>query len=314
MRFRKLGRSDLELSVVGFGAASIGAGKAYAFASRDEAESIATIYRALDLGINWIDTAPLYGSGAAERMVGKATAGMSGVIIATKCGPDGENPSSLKRDHIRGQAEESLRRLGVEAIDLYQIHWPRPEEEIEEGWHAVAELVREGKVRYAGVSNFSVDQLRMAESIHPVTSLQPSYSMLRRDIEAEILPYCREREIGIVAYSPMQSGLLTGRFTREHIGGLPEGDWRLNQREFKEPALSGNLAFIERLGAVSERTGRTLSHIAIAWVLRLPEVTAAIVGARNPAQIEETAGAADVVLDGPLLEEIETAYRRTVTG
>jgi aryl-alcohol dehydrogenase-like predicted oxidoreductase len=233
------------------------------------------------------------------------------VIIATKCGLVWDEGSTtpygrLKAESVRREAEASLRRLEVEVIDLYQIHWPNPDEDIEEAWGVIADLIREGKVRYGGVSNFSVEQLKRVQAIHPVASLQPPYSMLRRGIEEELLAYCAANDIGVIAYSPMQAGLLTGKFTRERVANLPDEDWRKRDPHFRELELSANLALVEKLRPIAERNGRTVAQLAIAWVLRRSEVTAAIVGARRPSQIEETALAADWVLSAEDIAEIDT--------
>lgn len=309
MEKRKLGYSDLYLTTVGFGAASIGAGRAYGYAERDDEESIATVHCALDLGINWIDVAPLYGQGHGEEMVARALDGIhTDVIVATKCGRrwdvDGKGYASLRAESIREEVELSLRRLDREVIDLYQIHSPRPEEELEEGWGAIADLIQEGKIRYGGVSNFTLAQIKLVQAIHPVASIQPSYSMVNRDIEAEILPYCKENQIGVIPYSPMQSGLLTGKFGREHIESLPETDWRLHTRQFREPALTANLAFVEELRVMAERLDKPMGQIAIAWALVRPEITAVIVGARRPSQIAETGPGGGLVLEPDDLDEI----------
>ena len=312
MRTRTLGKTGEALTTMGLGTWAIGGGDwAFAWGPQDDAESVATIRRALDLGINWIDTAAVYGLGRSEKVVGKAIEGRrDDVFVATKCGlvweERHETPTRrLKADSVRQECEDSLRRLGVDVIDLYQIHWPNPDEDIEEAWTAIAGLVEEGKVRYAGVSNFSVEQLERVRKIHPVASLQPPYSMLRRDVEEELLPYCAEHDIGVIVYSPMQAGLLTGKFSHDYVEGLPEDDWRRDSRAFNEPRLSVNLDFVEKLRPIAERHGRTLPQLAIAWVLRRPEVTAAIVGARRPSQIEETAPAADWVLPDEDVAEID---------
>ncbi len=311
MQKRQLGESDLHLSVVGFGAWAIGgAGWAFSWGPQDDDESIRAIHRALDLGVNWIDTAAVYGLGHSEEVVARALADRKGrVLVATKCGlcwrPDGRIQPRLKAESVRREVEDSLRRLRLETIDLYQIHWPNPDRDLEEGWRAVSELVREGKVRYAGVSNFNVSQLRRAQTIHPVTSLQPPYSMLNRAVEAEVLPYCAEHDLGVVAYSPLQAGLLTGAFSKERVERLDEEDWRRRDRFFQEPALSRALAQVAQLQALAQREGRTVAQLAIAWVLRRPEITCAIVGARRPQQIEETAAAGDWSPTAELLEEVE---------
>ncbi len=294
MRKRKLGWTDLELTVIGFGSWALGGGGwESGWGPQDDEESIAAIHRALDLGINWIDTAAVYGLGHSEEIIAKALRGMSEKpIIATKCGlvwnEKGEVFGCLKRDSIRKEVEDSLRRLEVEVIDLYQIHWPDPDPDIEEAWSTMADLVKEGKIRYAGVSNFNVEQMKRIEKIHPIASLQPPYSMIMRDIEKEILPYCAEKNMGVIVYSPMQKGLLTGKFTPERVKNLPPDDHRRSDPQFNEPLLSINLELVEKLKPIAEKHGRTLAQLAIAWVLRRPEVTAAIVGTRRPSQIEET--------------------------
>lgn len=312
MRARKLGYSDLYLTTVGLGTWAIGGGGwAYGWGPQDDADSNAAIRSALDLGVNWIDTAAVYGLGHSEEIVGRAIAGRRDeVIVATKCGLvwDEGSPTPygrLKAESIHREVEASLRRLNVEVIDLYQIHWPDPDEEIEEAWATIADLIREGKVRYGGVSNFSVEQLKRVQSIYPVTSLQPPYSMLRRGVEDELLSYCVANDIGVVVYSPMQAGLLTGKFTPERVANLPDDDWRRQSDYFQEPMLSVNLAFVEKLHPIAEGSGKTVAQLAIAWVLRRPEVTAAIVGARRPSQIEETAPAADWVLSDDDIAEID---------
>jgi aryl-alcohol dehydrogenase-like predicted oxidoreductase len=313
MRTRQLGGSDLHLTTVGLGAWAIGGGGwAYGWGAQDDEESIRAIHRALDLGINWIDTAAVYGLGHSEEVVARALADRRGrVIVATKGGLRWRGPKaiygSLKRASLREEVEASLRRLGVETIDLYQLHWPNPEREIEEGWSAVAELCREGKIRHAGVSNFSVAQLERARAIHPVVSLQPPYSMLHREAETGLLPYCAEHRIGVVAYSPMQAGLLTGAFSPGRLAGLDPEDWRRRDRFFQEPAFSRALAVVERLRPLAARQGCTLAQLAIAWVLRRPELTAAIVGARRPSQVEESAAASSIDLSPELCTEIEQA-------
>jgi aryl-alcohol dehydrogenase-like predicted oxidoreductase len=300
MTRRRLGRTDLELTTVGFGTWALGGtGWRYAWGPQDDKDSIAAIHRALDLGINWIDTAAVYGFGHSEEVVGRAVRGRrSSVILATKCGRvrqagTEEIGSRLRADSVRAEIEASLRRLGTDCIDLYQVHWPKPEEEIEEGWAEIARAVKAGKIRYAGVSNFSREQVERVRKIHPVASLQPPYSMLRRDVEAELLPWCAANGIGVVAYSPMQTGLLAGKFTRERIAALPADDWRRASPYFVEPELTRNLALVEGLRAVAARGGRTMAELAVAWVLRRPEVTSAIVGSRRPDQVDKTAPAAD---------------------
>ncbi|MDI3530611.1 MAG: hypothetical protein PWP60_460 [Candidatus Atribacteria bacterium] len=299
---RKLGCSDLEFSVIGLGSFAIGgSGWKFSWGPQDDRDSIDAIRRAVDLGINWIDTAPVYGLGHAEEVVGQAIKGLSQKpYIATKCGrvwdEKGEISYRLKRESIRKEAEDSLKRLQVDVIDLYQIHWPNPEEDIEEAWEEIAKLVKEGKVRYAGVCNFNVAQMERIRKIHPITSLQPPYSMLRREIEGEILPYCARNNIGVIVYSPLQKGLLTGAISRERIAALPPDDHRHRDPEFQEPRLSINLAVTEKLKEIGEKYDATPAQVAIAWILRRPEITAAIVGLRRPSQVEDIVPAADIVL------------------
>jgi aryl-alcohol dehydrogenase-like predicted oxidoreductase len=282
----------------------------FGWGQQDDSESIRAIQAGIDAGINWIDTAAIYGHGRAERIVGQAIAGRRDeVIIATKCGRVWEGDSrqigkSLRRESVFDEVDASLRRLGVDVIDLYQIHWPEPDEEVEEGWSAVADLIRAGKVRYGGVCNFSVQQLERAAAIAPVASLQPPYSMLKRDIETAIVPWCEAHGVGIVAYSPMQAGMLTGAFTRERAQGLSSDDWRSRSPVFQEPQLTANLRIVDGLRPVAARLGITVAQLALAWVVRLPVVTSASAGARRPGQIEETVrgGSVDLPADG--LDEI----------
>ncbi len=312
MQTRKLGYSDLHLTTIGLGAWAMGGGGwAFSWGPQDDDDSIATIHHALELGINWIDTAAAYGLGRSEEVVGRAIAGRRDeVMIATKCSLVWDEGSTtpygrLKADSVRREAENSLRRLNVETIDLYQIHWPRPPEDIEEGWGVIADLVKEGKVRYAGVSNFSIEQLERIRPIHPVTSLQPPYSMLRREVEQELLPYCAAHNIGVIVYSPMQAGMLTGKFSKERMANLAEDDWRRKNEFFQEPQLSANLDLVEKLKPIAERYNRPVGQLAVAWVLRRPELTAAIVGARRPSQIEQTVAAGDWQLTAEEIAEIE---------
>jgi aryl-alcohol dehydrogenase-like predicted oxidoreductase len=283
----------------------------FGWGPQEDTASIKAIHTALDLGINWIDTAAIYGHGHAEEVVSRAIKGIRDeVIIATKCGRTWEGNSreigkSLRAKSIRQEVEASLKRLCIEVIDLYQIHWPEPDEEIEEGWDTMAQLVREGKVRYVGVSNFNLEQLKRAQAIHPITSLQPPYSMFRREIEEEIMAYCNTNQIGIIAYSPMQAGLLTGKFTRERALSLPDSDWRSRHPFFIEPQLSVNLKTIERLKQLAIEENVSLSQLSLAWVLRNKEMTSAIVGARNPEQIQETAIASELSLTKTKIEAIE---------
>jgi aryl-alcohol dehydrogenase-like predicted oxidoreductase len=306
---RKLGWTDLNLTVIGLGTWAMGGGGwKFGWGAQDDAESIAAIHRALDLGINWLDTAPIYGLGRAEEIVGRALSGMSRKpLIATKCSrkwtADGAPFGCLKRESVRAEIEASLRRLKVDVIDLYQVHRPEPEPDIEEGWGEIARAIKAGKIRYAGVSNFTVAQMKRLQPIHPIASVQPNYSMLVRDIEKEILPFCAENKIGVVSYSPMLKGLLTGKMTKQRIQQLPADDHRRNDPRFTEPELTKNLALVEELRPIAAKHGKTVGELAIAWVLRRSEITSAIVGARRPSQIEETVGAVDLKLnDGELLQ------------
>ena len=295
---KTLGNSDLQLTPIGFGAWAIGGGNwEFAWGPQDDNESIGAIHRALDLGVNWIDTAAIYGLGHSEEVVAKALKGWQGArpYVFTKCSmrwnADRTIYRSLNADSLREELEASLRRLQVEQIDLYQVHWPNPEIEIEEGWEALAKFKEEGKVRWIGVSNFNVEQMKRALKIAPVTSLQPPYSMLRRAIEAEILPFARENGIGVISYSPMVSGLLTGKMTAERIGALPADDWRRRSVEFNEPRLSRNLKLVELLREIGQAHGVVPGVVAVAWVLRSPAISAAIVGGRSAQQVEGLAPA-----------------------
>ena len=313
METRKLGNSDLYITPVGFGAWAIGgSGWEFAWGPQNDADSIAAIHRALDLGVNWIDTAAVYGTGHSEEVVAHALATWPGPrpYVFTKCGlrwdERGQVYKVLKPDSIRRECEDSLRRLGVEVIDLYQIHWPTGSvTETDEGWATLARLQREGKVRRIGVSNFDVEQLQRTQAIAPITSLQPPYSLIRRDTEAEILPFCQREGIGVIVYSPMASGLLTGAMTRERAAHLAKDDWRRSDPEFNEPKLSRNLALVERLRAVGARHGRSPGEVAIAWTLRYPAVTGAIVGARSAKQVEGVTGAGDFRLSEEEIAAIE---------
>lgn len=312
MRTKKLGYSNLNLSVIGLGAWAIGGGGySYGWGQQDDNESIATIRTALEEGVNWIDTAPVYGLGRSEKVVGRAIEGLRDkVVVATKCGllwdKKGDIYGHLKKETIRQEVENSLKRLNIDIIDLYQIHWPDPDEDIEEAWSTVADLVKEGKIRYGGVSNFSVGQLKRIQPIHPVASLQPPYNMIRRGVEKELLQYCKNNNIGIIIYSPLASGLLTGKFTKENVKNLPEDDWRKTKdTDFQEPVLSTNLDLIEGLRRIAQKNNRTVAQLAIAWTLKRLEVTAAIVGARHPAQIKETALSGEWILSEEDISAVE---------
>lgn len=290
MNRRLLGGTGLEISVVGFGAWAIGGGGyEWGWGPQDDADSIAAIERALESGVNWIDTAPIYGFGRSEEVVGRTVAKMSEKpYIFTKCGLEGRDGSSvneLKAATIERQCEESLRRLGVEAIDLYQIHWPNPDEDLEEGWAACVALLSAGKVRHIGVSNFDIAQLERANAVATVETLQPPYSLINRGAEDEILPYCGAEGIGVIAYSPMGSGLLTGAFSAERVAALPEDDFRSHAAHFQQPELSRNLAAAERLRQVGERHNASPGAVAVSWVLRDPVVSGAIVGLRRFDQV-----------------------------
>src|SRR5437660_6386340 len=314
METRKLGNSDLEITSVGFGAWAIGgSGWEFAWGPQDDADSIAAIHRALELGVNWIDTAAVYGTGHSEEIVANALKEWRGPrpYVFTKCvlrwNDKGEIRKEFSPESIRRECEDSLRRLRVETIDLYQMHWP-PEEGkpgIEEAWQTLAALKAEGKIRWIGVSNFNVAQIQRAEKIAPVTSMQPPYSIIRRQIEAEILPYCQKQGIGVISYAPMASGLLTGAMTRERAAALPADDFRSRNSEFHKPRLSKNLKLVERLRQVGARHGHTPGEVAIAWTLRHPAITAAIVGARNAKQAEGVMRAGELKLTAQESAEIE---------
>jgi aryl-alcohol dehydrogenase-like predicted oxidoreductase len=290
---RTLGNSDLHLTPIGFGAWAIGGGDwKFAWGPQDDNASIEAIHRALDLGINWIDTAAVYGLGHSEEVVARALKSASRKpYVFTKCAlrwsPDRSIYNSIKADSVRLELENSLRRLDVDTIDLYQIHWPNPDPEIEEGWEELAKLKEQGKIRWIGVSNFNVEQMKRAQKIAPITSLQPPYSMLRRAIEAEILPYVQQIGIGVINYSPMVSGLLTGKMTAERVAAMPADDWRRNSVEFNEPRLGRNLQLVELLREIGSGQGISPGVVAVAWTLHHPAVTAAIVGGRSGKQVEE---------------------------
>ncbi len=292
-----LGDSDLDLTRIGFGAWAIGGGDwQFAWGPQDDKESVEAIHRALDLGINWIDTAAVYGLGHSEEIVGKALKTTSAKpYVFTKCSMIWDETRTIGRSlkQIRREVEESLKRLQIETIDLYQIHWPNPDEEIEEGWATMAELKKEGKVRWIGVSNFSVAQMERALKIAPITSLQPPYSMINRTAEAEILPFCAKHGIGVINYSPMQSGLLTGAMTKERVAAFPKDDFRRNAKSFQEPQLTRNLKLADFLGEIGERHGVSAGVVAVAWTLANPAVTAAIVGGRSGKQVDGVAPAAE---------------------
>ena len=309
---RSLGNSDLLITPIGFGAWAIGGGDwQYAWGPQDDNDSIAAIHRALDLGINWIDTAAIYGLGHSEEVVGRALRSTSArPYVFTKCSmrwrDNQEIYRSLRAGSVREELENSLRRLGVDAIDLYQVHWPDPDAEIEEGWAELARLREQGKIRWIGVSNFSVAQMKRAQAIAPITSLQPPYSILRPAVEAEILPWTQAEGLGVITYSPMVSGLLTGKMTAERITAMPADDWRRRNVEFQEPKMERNLRLVALLKSIGEAHGVVPGVVAIAWVLHNPAVTAAIVGGRSARQVEETAPALTFRLTGQEYASINT--------
>jgi len=312
MKTRRLGHTDLDITLLGFGAWAIGgSGWAFGWGSQDDRESIAAIREAIDLGINWIDTAAIYGLGHSEEVVAAALEGVQNrPYVFTKCervwNERGEIGKSLKADSIRRECEASLKRLRVDVIDLYQIHWPEPAEDVEEGWETLNRLKTEGKVRWIGVSNFDAAQLARASTIAPVASLQPPYSMLRRDIEESILPYCLAHGIGTIVYSPMQSGLLTGSWSQERMAALPADDWRKEKnRHFQPPLFERNLQLVEVLRTIAARHSATPGQVAIAWTLRHPAVTAAIVGARKPGQLRDLLPAVTLTLTATDLAAID---------
>ena len=312
MQSVRFGRTGMEITRIGFGSWAIGGGGwRAAWGPQDDDEAVGAIRRAVELGMNWIDTAAVYGLGHSEELVARALKGVSErPYVFTKCSQvwdeSGNISNNLKRDSVKRECEESLSRLQVEAIDLYQIHWPRPDEDIEEGWEAMAELKEEGKVRHIGVSNFDVEQMERIREIAPVETLQPPYNMLKRGIEDEILPYCQENDIGVIAYSPMRSGLLTGKMSPERVANLPADDWRRNSSDFQEPRLSRNLELVGLLEEIGVEHGRSPGEVAIAWTLRHQAVTAAIVGGRRPDQVDGIIGAAELRLSEDELDRIQS--------
>ena len=313
MQKRQLGKSDLQITILGLGAWAIGGGGWNgSMGPQDEGDSIPAIHAALDYGINWIDTAALYGLGHSEQVIARALKGRTPrPYVFTKCervwDADRKVGACLKAQSIRKECEGSLRRLQTDVIDLYQIHWPEPDEDIEEGWNEMSRLQKEGKVRYIGVSNFNVSQMRRTQAVAPMTSLQPPYSIVTRQIEKEVLPYAAEQNIGVIVYSPMSAGLLTGSMTRERVANFAEEDWRRNLPNFQEPLLSRNLKLVERLREIGRRHGRNPGEVAIAWTLHNPAVTGAIVGFRSAKQAAGVVGAADFRLSSAEIAEIESA-------
>lgn len=317
MQTRRLGRSELELTTVGIGTWAIGGGDwSFGWGDQDEREAIDGVLKGVEMGVNWVDTAAIYGDGASEELVGKALRELpvgERPLVATKCGrimrEDGTVFGRLKKDSVIAECEASLRRLGTDCIDLYQLHWPDPNEDIEEGWAALMELKAAGKVREIGVSNHSVGQMKRLQAAHSVASLQPPYSMLNREVEEEHLPFCGEQKIGVVCYSPMMKGLLTGSFTLERAKTLSENDHRSRDPKFTSPQVELNLELVESIRGLAEDCGRPMAQLSIAWVLRRSEVTSAIVGVRKPSQIEQTAGAGDWNLSDDELAVIDGAIK-----
>ncbi len=310
MRKRKLGFTDLELTTVGIGTWAMGGPWQYGWGPQDDNDAVAGIVRGLEAGINWIDTAPIYGLGHSEELVAKALKQTKvKPIIATKCGllwdKKGQRVPCLKKESIRKECEDSLKRLGVGRIDLYQMHWPGSDSDTEQAWEEMAKLAMEGKVRYIGVSNFTVEQIKLVQKISPVASLQPPYSMVHREVEKELLPFCAENNIGVVVYSPIQRGLLTGKFGYERLADLAPDDHRRTNVDFQSPKFGATMELVKELKPIAKRKGITLAQLAVGWVLRRKEITAAILGVRKPEQIAETAGGADVELSNEEIREIE---------
>jgi aryl-alcohol dehydrogenase-like predicted oxidoreductase len=320
MKLRTLGNTDLRITPIGIGAWAIGGGKwEFGWGEQNDAQSVAAIHAGLNRGLNWIDTAAVYGLGHSESIVGAAVRDLKiRPYIFTKCSlvwdESGNISHNLQADSIRREAEASLKRLGIDAIDLYQIHWPAwkggpasaSPGSIEEAMGALAKLKGEGKIRNIGVSNFDAKQMERARKIAPIASLQPPYSLLARDVESSILPYALKNEVGVIVYSPMASGLLSGAMTRERIWHMPEDDWRKDSPNFQEPLLSRNLRLVETLRAIGDRYKATPGEIAIAWTLQNRAVTGAIVGVRSARQVSGIAGAADIRLSAENVQEIET--------
>ncbi|MDT8393073.1 MAG: aldo/keto reductase [Bacteroidales bacterium] len=309
METKQFGNTDMKITRMGFGAWAIGGGNwEFGWGQQDDGEAIAAMHRAMEKGMNWIDTAAVYGLGHSEELVAKAVKYMNPKpYVFTKCGlvwdDTGKISRVIKAESIRKECEASLRRLKADVIDLYQIHWP-VDADLEEAWEMMEQLRLEGKVRHIGVSNYDVEQIKTCREIAPASSLQPPYSLMRREYEEEVLPYCKENNIGVIVYSPMGSGMLTGAMTRERIDNMPSNDWRKNNDVFKEPELSKNLALAEKLKNIGKKHGYSAGEVAIAWTLRNPAVTAAIVGGRNAAQVEGISRASELVLSKEDLAEI----------
>jgi aryl-alcohol dehydrogenase-like predicted oxidoreductase len=313
MQTRRLGNSDLLITPLGVGAWAMGGGDwAFGWGNQEDQDSVDAIHAALDAGWNWIDTAAVYGLGHAEEVVGRALKQRSGTkpYVFTKCERvwDAERKigKCLKRESIKQEVESSLRRLQVDVIDLYQIHWPEPDEDIEEGWQTMVELQREGKVRWIGLSNFSASQMARVAPFGAITSLQPPYSIVSPEIEESILPYCAENQIGVIVYSPMKSGLLTGKMTAERVAQMPDNDFRKRAIHFNEPYLSRNLKLVyEVLSPIASNHDRNVGEVALAWALRRPEVSGAIVGLRSPAQLKQLQAAAEFRLSSDEVSQIQ---------
>lgn len=324
MRTNELGTTGLELTVLGFGTWAAGGSYKFGWGAQDDQESIAAIRYALDRGVNWIDTAAVYGLGHSEEVVGEALQGRAvgrDVYLATKCGgffkPElGKVIYDLRPESIRRECDQSLQRLGIERIDLYQFHWPdnSTDTPVEESWGTMGELIDEGKVRWGGVSNFDIQRLEACEAVRHVDFLQPPLSMIKRAARDDVIPWCRKQNVGVIVYSPMGSGLLTGKFDRSRAGSLPEDDWRSRNAEFQEPRLSNNLALVDALRSIAERLELDLPQLAIAWTLAVPGVTAAIVGARSTEQVDSWLSASGVVLSGDVLEKIEAVIEESGAG
>lgn len=317
MQTRTLGKTDLKLSVIGLGTWAIGGGDwAFGWGDQDDDTAIAAVIKAVQLGVNWVDTAAVYGFGKSESLIGKALKAIPPAdrpLVATKCGRtnlgDGNIGKSLRRESVIAECEASLKFLNVDCIDLYQMHWPEPDEEIEEGWQTLVDLKQQGKVRHIGVSNHQVEHMKRLQAIHPIASLQPPYSMIAREVESEILPFCAENDIGVVCYSPMGKGLLTGAFDAARAQGLSEKDHRSRDPRFQSPQLEINLALVDGLSKIADDLGWTIPDLAIAWVLRRSEVTAAIVGSRSPEQIEQTVVAGTRTLDRASCDAIKALLK-----
>ncbi len=317
---KKLGNSDLEISALGVGAWAMGGGGwSFSWGKQDDADSAAAIQAAIEAGMNWIDTAAVYGLGHSEEVVGRVLKELPRKpYIFTKCerrwDENGKIFPSLKADSIRKECENSLRRLNIDVIDLYQLHWPEPDADIEEGWTEMARLKEQGKARWIGVSNFNAEQMKRAQKIAPVTSLQPPYSLLARKVEPEVLPFAKQNNIGVIVYSPMRAGLLTGKMTRERASQLPEDDWRKRDKDFQEPNLSQNLRLVDLLKKIAEAHGRTPGEVALAWALANPAVTAAIVGVRRADQVDGVKGALEFRLSPSEISEIENFQKSEQSG